>query len=426
MRLSTRHTPAVFAWLCLMAIVTAPAAGASDAPAGDPAGDLTGDISADIADEIPAEPDEAYDRALKGAQTVAVAEAHRLLAQVAADLDAAETVFAQASAEADQARSAQVETRRQLQVAEQEVRRTEREIDDLVARSGVTRDALGAVARTAYKGADMAALGVVLQTQTPLELTRRYAGMRTFMRSGDTALARMAVDEADLRRAHATLDGQRRKLQERADDAASARAAKESAKQEAVAAHTALDEKSALVETALTAAEDAQLEDYRRYMQMLDESTAIEEWLSVIDYGPAFGTGNFVLPGTGAATSEYGQRLHPILGYVKHHTGLDLGRGDGSIYAADSATVVEATWNDAYGNMVIVDHSDWQGQRLTTMYAHQSSLDVSAGQRVEKGQVIGSVGSTGYSTGAHLHFEVRLDGVHTDPRPWLSDAALPG
>src|SRR5690606_15966854 len=90
--------------------------------------------------------------------------------------------------------------------------------------------------------------------------------------------------------------------------------------------------------------------------------------LAGLDYGPGYGTGTFLRPGTGSTTSEYGPRLHPILGYVKLHTGLDFGRGDGAVYAADSGTVVEATWNTAYGNMVIVDHGLWNGQRLTTMY----------------------------------------------------------
>nr|WP_246211623.1 M23 family metallopeptidase [Phytoactinopolyspora alkaliphila] len=101
------------------------------------------------------------------------------------------------------------------------------------------------------------------------------------------------------------------------------------------------------------------------------------------------------------------------------HTGIDFGRGDGNIYAADAGTVIEAKYNTAYGNMVIVDHGDFEGRRLTTLYAHQSGLSVSVGQKVEKGQVIGKIGSTGYSTGPHLHFEVRLNGQHTDPRPWL-------
>ncbi|TDD98085.1 M23 family metallopeptidase [Jiangella asiatica] len=160
-------------------------------------------------------------------------------------------------------------------------------------------------------------------------------------------------------------------------------------------------------------------------MELLQESTAVGELLTTIDYGPGYGTGTFVRPATGPTTSEYGPRMHPILGYVKMHTGLDFGRGDGRIYAADAGTVIEAGWNNAYGNMVIVDHGLVNGQRLTTMYAHQADLIVGPGQRVEKGQYIGNIGSTGYSTGPHLHFEVRLDGQHTDPWPWVASAPLP-
>ena len=75
--------------------------------------------------------------------------------------------------------------------------------------------------------------------------------------------------------------------------------------------------------------------------------------------------------------------------------------------------------------MVVLDHGVIDGRRISTMYAHQPSLAVSVGQRVEKGQPIGTVGSTGYSTGPHLHFEVYVDGEHTDPMPWISGAPHP-
>ncbi len=379
-----------------------------------------------VPDDVPSDPDTAYQQAIAGAQTVAVAEARRLLAEVMADVDTAQVSYALARSAADAARREADEAQRRLKVAEESAARTERQIADLVRRTESTRDTLGLVAREAYKGTNLAALGVVLAAETPAELTTRYVGMRTLLRTGDSTLGRMAVDEAELRNAYARLTGQRVTLARRAEQAATARQDKEAAEQAAEAARGVLDEKSALVASALDAAEQARLEDYSRYMALLNESTAIGARLAGLDYGPGYGTGTFLRPGTGSTTSEYGPRLHPILGYVKLHTGLDFGRGDGAVYAADSGTVVEATWNTAYGNMVIVDHGLWNGQRLTTMYAHQRDLAVAVGQKVEKGQVIGTIGSTGYSTGPHLHFEVRLDGNHTDPWPWVADAPAPG
>jgi murein DD-endopeptidase MepM/ murein hydrolase activator NlpD len=144
------------------------------------------------------------------------------------------------------------------------------------------------------------------------------------------------------------------------------------------------------------------------------------------EVAPPAATGGFVRPGTGALTSSFGPRLHPILGYVKVHTGTDLGRGDGYVYAAASGTVVTTGWGGAYGLMTVIDHGDVDGAHLTTLYAHQSAQLVEVGDSVVRGQRIGVIGSTGYSTGPHLHVEVRLDGVPVDPWPWLVDAPLPG
>lgn len=112
-------------------------------------------------------------------------------------------------------------------------------------------------------------------------------------------------------------------------------------------------------------------------------------------------------------TSSYGTRTHPVTGRVKTHTGIDIGAAYGTnIYAANSGTVLVSGWNSGgYGNYVVIDH----GGGVTTLYGHCSSLLVSSGQTVTKGQVIAKVGSTGMSTGPHLHFEVLINGSHVNP-----------
>ncbi|SEE81730.1 Peptidase family M23 [Jiangella alba] len=374
----------------------------------------------------PGDPESAYAQGLEGAQTVAVAEAQRLLAQVMSDLSSAQEVFASASAAADDARANDIHAQQQLKIATESVARTQREIDDLDARAAATRNTIGTIAREAYQGNNLAAMGVVLGAETPDDLASRYMGMRTLLRTADGALGEMANTQAELSNAHARLEGQRLQLETVAGQASQSLAALETAEAAALAARQVVDNTQTLVQGAVQAAADARLEDYQRYMELLQQSTEVGELLAAASYGPGYGTGAFTRPATGPTTSEYGQRLHPILGYVKMHTGLDFGRGDGRIYAADAGTVIEAQWNNAYGNMVILDHGIVNGQRLTTMYAHQSDLMVVPGQRVEKGQYIGNIGSTGYSTGPHLHFEVRLDGQHTDPWPWVASAPLPG
>ncbi|MGW2171893.1 M23 family metallopeptidase [Streptomyces sp. NPDC001705] len=119
-------------------------------------------------------------------------------------------------------------------------------------------------------------------------------------------------------------------------------------------------------------------------------------------------------------TSPYGSREHPLTGVTKLHTGVDFAAPQGAqVVAARAGRVVFAAPTRAYGNRVVVDHGTIQGKRLETTYSHLSALETAVGQTVEAGTPIGRVGSTGLSTGPHLHFEVVLDGYYTDPQPWL-------
>jgi murein DD-endopeptidase MepM/ murein hydrolase activator NlpD len=113
-------------------------------------------------------------------------------------------------------------------------------------------------------------------------------------------------------------------------------------------------------------------------------------------------------------------RLHPVLGYWKLHDGTDFGAGCGvPIRAAASGEVVWASYQGGYGNQVLVDHGWVDGVSLMSSYSHMTSFAASPGEQVARGEVIGYVGTTGYSTGCHLHFMVYVDGGVTDPLGWL-------
>ncbi len=115
-------------------------------------------------------------------------------------------------------------------------------------------------------------------------------------------------------------------------------------------------------------------------------------------------------------TSHYGGRFHPTLKVYKTHTGMDIGAAYGTnVLAANDGKVIVARWNNAYGNYVVIDH----GGGYTTLYAHNSKLNVSVGQSVKRGQTIAKVGSTGFSTGPHLHFEVMINGATVNPLPYV-------
>ena len=128
------------------------------------------------------------------------------------------------------------------------------------------------------------------------------------------------------------------------------------------------------------------------------------------------GSGVFVWPTSGPITSPFGYRIHPIFGTQIYHSGIDIGVDTGTpIVAADSGVVIEADWLGGYGYAVVIDH----GNGLSTLYGHNSELAVSPGQSVQQGQVIAYAGSTGYSTGPHCHFEVRVNGSPVDPMGYL-------
>lgn len=120
----------------------------------------------------------------------------------------------------------------------------------------------------------------------------------------------------------------------------------------------------------------------------------------------------FIMPTAGAVGSGFGPRVHPIFGSVRQHTGVDIGASTGDpIWASKTGEVIFAGWKGGYGNTVLVAHSGG----VVTLYAHMSQIHASVGDPVDQGEIIGEIGSTGFSTGPHLHFEVRINGEPNDP-----------
>lgn len=129
------------------------------------------------------------------------------------------------------------------------------------------------------------------------------------------------------------------------------------------------------------------------------------------------GTFTWPVPGYYRISSEYNPRTSPISGNYEFHTGIDIPAGYGEdVVAAGDGVVITAGWVNGYGNTVMISH----GSGIVTLYGHNSSVVVSQGQTVSKGQVVAKIGSTGYSTGNHCHFEVRVNGSHTSPWPYLN------
>lgn len=135
-----------------------------------------------------------------------------------------------------------------------------------------------------------------------------------------------------------------------------------------------------------------------------------------VDSAPRSGANyTWPVPGYYGISSPYGYRTHPILGYSKFHSGVDIPAPTGTpVVAAKSGVVIMATCMSGYGNVVMIDHGD-----TVTVYAHNSAFNVSAGQQVSAGDVVCFIGSTGLSTGPHLHFEVRVNGSTVNPLGYI-------
>ena len=171
-------------------------------------------------------------------------------------------------------------------------------------------------------------------------------------------------------------------------------------------------ERRAAEEAARKAAEEAARQQAQQQQQQQPSQPSQPSTPTTPTY--ATGTGSMIWPAPDShtITSYFGWRVHPITGTNKYHSGVDIGASYGSsVLAADSGTVILAGWNGGYGNCVVISH----GNGITTLYGHMSSIAVSSGQNVSQGQTIGYVGSTGNSTGPHLHWEVTVNGERQNP-----------
>jgi len=131
-------------------------------------------------------------------------------------------------------------------------------------------------------------------------------------------------------------------------------------------------------------------------------------------------TTGFIRPVGGPITSPFGYRIHPIFKTRKFHSGIDIGAAMNTpIKASNTGKVIMAGWYGGYGKVIIIDHGVVRGQPITTLYGHLNTISVSQGQYVKQGQIIGRVGTTGYSTGPHLHFEVRVKGQVRNPLNYI-------
>nr|WP_297274358.1 M23 family metallopeptidase [uncultured Agathobaculum sp.] len=308
-------------------------------------------------------------------------------------------------------------TKEEISTVEAYIERLQDQIDVKTTELAAAEDALeqkeeafALTVRTTYEQGDSSYLEVLLNSSSFSDLLSRMEIITAIMDDNKKVVAEYTAAKEDIEQ----------KKQELEDTQASQKEYQEnlSYKVDELAASEA--EQAALAESiqAYKAESEAEYDRISNEMQDVSNQIAALSAQSAASGGVPY-SGTFVWPTPSCTTtsSVYGYRVHPIYGTVKFHAGEDIPASYGAeILAAASGTVTTAGWVSGYGNYTVIDH----GGGTMTAYGHQSSILVSVGQYVEQGQVIGYVGSTGNSTGPHLHFEVYQNGSTVDPKSFFS------
>ncbi|MGH3679622.1 MAG: peptidoglycan DD-metalloendopeptidase family protein [Natronosporangium sp.] len=353
--------------------------------------------------------------------TEAEREAAEQYAEATEALPAAKARLKDARARVDDAGAALAAAAEQEESATEERDRATLSHDRLQLAVERASDRVDTIASAAYKGSGLYSAAAVLSANGPQDAISRLGLIGRVTVSEREALDKLAAAQADAAVARDQADD----AQQRAEDARlAAQTALEDARTAQEDAEQAADEVEALVDAraeALAVAEREREKAEQQLAQIEEELREFEE--ANRDTAPELSAGDLLMPVDGTKTSDFGMRSDPITGEQRLHAGMDFAAPGGTpIWAAAAGIVINAGWNDGgYGNFTCLSHGTFEGQGLSTCYAHQSEILVSAGQSVAAGDVIGRVGTTGNSTGDHLHFEVRRDGSPTDPLPWLPD-----
>jgi murein DD-endopeptidase MepM/ murein hydrolase activator NlpD len=286
--------------------------------------------------------------------------------------------------------------------AQQEVTLAEKELNEQKQELENRREVLRQRVRNIYVEGQISYLDILFQSKNLSDFITRLEYFNKLVENDQKILADIAKEKE-------LIEQKAQELQTRRDQAAKL-------KNQAAEAKAALDSKNQQHQVALSQNKKAQDAIFDQIEKMEADSNAIAakiRQLTATSSGKVHGTiSTYPLPGYNEISDAYGWRIHPITHKKSLHTGTDIPAPTGTpVKAAGTGVVIMAGWYGAYGNAVIIDH----GGGYTSLYGHNSKLAVSVGDNVTAGQIIAYVGSTGWSTGPHLHFEVRVNGEPTDP-----------
>lgn len=359
------------------------------------------------------------------AATQEVIDAQKELADTQAKLPAAREALAQATAKETVARDAHAVAAGNAAAAKAKYGEALAKLESKRAEIAQLQTKVDQFARSVYQQGQASQWEIILESKDPADLTSRLEAIKAVAQASANSLTELTDAKEQLAVEVAQAEVVKEDMQRLEGIAATALATAAQAQNEAEKAKGAVDALVAKEKKALKVAEDDRAKVKQQYDELRAEQIRIAQQSKngSVGSGDPYATGPLSWPLPGRGTSwKIGWRVHPVYGYKSCHTGIDVAAPKGTqILAADGGIVLRTFYSRAYGNVTLVDH----GGGLVTMYAHQSGFLVSEGQVVSHLQPIGLVGTTGFSTGNHLHFEVHVNGVPYNPRGWFGGDRSP-
>lgn len=331
------------------------------------------------------------------------------LAEIRKKLPIAEAALKKARAELAVAQEKDRQAAEKLAELESQLEITQKTYDQ-------TRSFVADVARTIYQEGPLATLEIILGATDPNDFSQKLMAMQTYIGNQNAKIEQLETIKAQLETEQAAVAAQKVILEQ--EKAAALEAAKRAKAAEEEVLRLIAKQKAALAK-----AESEREATRKRYEQLRAEQIRLQQLARLRAGLGGSIPGELYWPVQGARLSQnVGPRRHPVFGYRSCHTGMDLAAGTGTpIGAAATGIVTAVTTLRAYGRVIVIAHNGG----LSTMYAHLSRFNVSVGQGVAVGDTIGFVGSSGWSTGPHLHFEVHINGTPFNPLGWFGSAKVP-
>ncbi len=369
-----------------------------------------------------------------------MARARARLQQARTQLSAAEVALATAQGKVSVAQERDAEMQLALTDAEAKLAAASADLEAGRADMHTQQDHVASTISSIYEQGDpeLLAFAALLDSQTAADLTRSNEARNAIVGRETRAYQELHAAKVLFAVRENQVEAAKEAVSAKRDEAAAHLADMEQLEAEAASAEESVAALVGARRTAENQASAARAADVRALNRAKKEGERIAEMLRKraaaalrraraaaarvnAQSGPPMSSGGFLTPPAhGSITSPFGYRTHPIYKYYGLHDGADFGADCGSpLYAAADGKVISAYASSVYGNRMIIDNGVAAGVGLATIYNHATRYTVSTGQQVKRGQVIGYVGDTGWSTGCHLHFTVMANGRAVDPQNWL-------